>query len=202
MAMVSSSSVIIVHNSVKPSTSFQCLSWNPISRLALSKCKNDEFGFWAAKKTLQHTRKPFVVSADTAPEVPPASVPPPPPSKPMSWVLGFVVTFILPFSTSKWGPLREIKDRLETSLQTVENIVEAVEVVAESVDKMAENYTEDLPQGKLRDLVEKVEHFAEKTAEAADSLDNVIDKVQEIGENVDTIAIGTKEVKDFLRKDN
>ncbi|KAG6388690.1 hypothetical protein SASPL_150122 [Salvia splendens] len=195
MSIASSSSIIIA----KPSTSLQSLPWNPISRLAISNCKTDEFGFWAAKKTLQHTRKSFVVSADTAPENPPASAPTPPPSKPMSWVLGFVVTFILPFFTSKLGPLQEIKDRLETSLQAVENIAEAVEVVAESVDKIAENYAEDLPQGKLRDLVEKVEHFAEKTAEAAGALDNIIDKVQDVSEHVDSIAIVTNKVEDLLR---
>ncbi|XP_042031509.1 uncharacterized protein LOC121778256 [Salvia splendens] len=195
MSLASSSSIIIA----KPGTRLQSLSWNPISRLALSKCKTDEFGFWASKKTLQHTRKSFVVSADTAPENPPASAPSPPPSQPMGWVLGFVVTFILPFFTSKLGPLQEVKDRLETSLQAVENIVEVVEVVADSVDKIAENYAEDLPQGKLRDLVEKVEHLAEKTAEAADALDNVIDKVQDVSEHVDSITIVTNKVEDLLR---
>ncbi|KAG6390379.1 hypothetical protein SASPL_148113 [Salvia splendens] len=178
MSLASSSSIIIA----KPGTRLQSLSWNPISRLALSKCKTDEFGFWASKKTLQHTRKSFVVSADTAPENPPASAPSPPPSQPI-----------------KLGPLQEVKDRLETSLQAVENIVEVVEVVADSVDKIAENYAEDLPQGKLRDLVEKVEHLAEKTAEAADALDNVIDKVQDVSEHVDSITIVTNKVEDLLR---
>lgn len=55
--------------------------------------------------------------------------------------------------------------------------MEAVEKVAENVDKIAEDIADDLPQGKLRDLVESIENIAEKTAKTADCLDNVIDKV-------------------------
>ncbi|KAL1543857.1 hypothetical protein AAHA92_20776 [Salvia divinorum] len=196
MSMASSSSVAVAHNSdVFSSTRrFQALSWNPISRLAVSKCKNDELSFWAGKRTvLQYTaRKSFVVSANTAPGVPPAAGPPSS-SKPMSWIIGLVVSFILPFFSNKWGPLWVIKNKLENAVQTVENIVEAVEKVAGSVDKIAEDIADDLPEGsKLRDLVEKVEHLAEKTAKTADCLDDVIDKVQEAGDHVDDIVCAAK----------
>ncbi|XP_057795811.1 uncharacterized protein LOC131011927 [Salvia miltiorrhiza] len=190
MSMATSSSITVF--SAKPTST---RSWNPISRLAVSKCKNHELSFWARKKTLQYTRKSFVVSANTAPGVPPASGPPSS-SKPMSWILGLVVSFILPFFTNKWGPLWVIKNKLENAVQTVEDIVEAVEKVAGSVDKIAEDIADDLPEGsKLRDLVEKVEHLAEKTAKTADSLDNVIDKVQEASDQVDDIVCATKEEK-------
>ncbi|XP_042049566.1 uncharacterized protein LOC121795175 [Salvia splendens] len=203
MSMASSSSIVVAHNSaVFSGTRSQALSWNPISRLAVSKRKSDELSFWAAKKTvLRHTtRKSFVVSANTAPGVPPAAAPPPS-SKPMSWILGLVVSFILPFFTNKWGPLWVIKNKLENAVQTVENIVEAVEKVADSVDKIAEDIADDLPEGsKLRDLVEKVESLAEKTAKTADSLDDVIDKVQEAGDHVDDIVCATKAESDLLQQ--
>lgn len=59
----------------------------------------------------------------------------------------------------------------------VEDITETVEKVAEEVDKIAENIAHDLPEGNLKHLAEVVEDLAEKTAKAADTLDNVIDKV-------------------------
>lgn len=183
--MASSSSIIFAQNYAgsytKPSTRFPSLAWNPISRLAVSKCKNDELSFWGSKTRLQYDsrdqRKSFLVCANTAPGVPPPASGPPSSSHPMSWVIGLVVSFILPFFTNKWGPLWVIKNKLETTVQTVEDIVEAVEKVAERVDEIAEDIADDLPQGKLRDLVELVEHVAEKTHKTADSLDNVIDKV-------------------------
>lgn len=158
------------------------MAWNPISRLAVSKFKNDELSFCGGQTRLQYdsrdARKSFVVRANTAPGVPPAASGPPSSSgHPMSWIIGMVVSFILPFFSSKWGPLWVIKNKLENAVQTVEDIVEAVEKVAENVDKIAEDIADDLPQGKLRDLVEKVEKMAEKTAKTADCLDDVIDKV-------------------------
>ncbi|KAL6512032.1 hypothetical protein OROGR_021629 [Orobanche gracilis] len=107
----------------------------------------------------------------------------------MSWIIGLVVTFVLPFLTNKWGALWELKNKVLGAVQTVEDIVEAVERVAEKVDEIAEEIGDDLPQGKLKDLVELVEHVAEKTAKTADSLDNVIDKVQEAEVQVEDMII-------------
>ncbi|KAH6759241.1 hypothetical protein C2S51_019476 [Perilla frutescens var. frutescens] len=197
MSMASSSSIFIAQISAgshtKQCTRFPALAWNPISRFSVSKCKNDELSFWGSKTRLQYDRSrsdqrnSFVVCANTAPGVPPPASGPPSSSHPMSWIIGFVVSFILPFFSSKWGPLWVIKNKLENAVQTVEDIVEAVEKVAERVDKIAEDIGDDLPQGKLRDLVEMVENVAEKTAKTADSLDNVIDKVQDAGDKMDDI---------------
>ncbi|KAL8485549.1 hypothetical protein ACS0TY_027735 [Phlomoides rotata] len=170
-------------------TRFQRLNWNPISRLAVSKCKNDEMSFWGNKTRLQYDnttkRNSFVVYANSVPGAPLPSGPSK--SGPMSWILGLVVSFVLPFFTNKWGPLWVLKNRIESAVQTVEDIVEAVEKVAEEVDKIAEDIADDLPQGKLRDLVEMVEHVAEKAAKTADSLDHVIDQVQEAEDQVEDI---------------
>lgn len=62
MSMASSSSIIIGQKSsglyLKPCTrSPAFLSWNPISRLAVSKCKNDEMGFWGNKTRLQYDNR-------------------------------------------------------------------------------------------------------------------------------------------------
>ncbi|XP_051139704.1 uncharacterized protein LOC127257362 [Andrographis paniculata] len=176
------------------------LNWNPIASLGRSNqsinvigsnwnSSNSKIRVHTHPKTLK--RNLFVVNANVVPGAPVPAPPMPsgPPScnNPMSWVLGFVVSIILPFFTNKWGPLWVVKNRIENAVQTVENIVEAVEKVAEEVDKIAEDIAEDLPQGKLRDLVEMVEHVAEKTAKTADCLDNVIDKVQEDVENVEDV---------------
>ncbi|KAL3845553.1 hypothetical protein ACJIZ3_002956 [Penstemon smallii] len=169
---------------MKPCSRF---SWNPISQF------KDEI--WRSNKTLivqqycvtKIKRKSFAVYASGG--VPGAPLPsaPPPSSSIKSWIVGFVVSIILPFFTHKWGPLWILKNRIDIAVQRVEDIVEAVEKVAEEVDKIAENMADDLPEGKLKNLVEFVEDMAEKTAKTADSLDNIIDKVQEAEDQVENI---------------
>ncbi|CAA2983306.1 cold shock 2-like [Olea europaea subsp. europaea] len=55
-------------------------------------------------------------------------------------------------------------DKIESGIETVEQIVEVVEKVAEEVDKVAEDIADDLPDGKLKNVVDFVEEMAEKTA--------------------------------------
>ncbi|XP_051124329.1 uncharacterized protein LOC127246799 isoform X2 [Andrographis paniculata] len=186
--MASSMSSMIGHEGIKASpripTTPGGLSWNPISSVTLSKWKN-EISFLGVDFHQINRRKSFRVSSNTVPGGPPPSGPPS--SNSMRGILGLVVSFILPFFTNIWAPLGVFKHRIESAVQTVENIVEAVEEVAGKVDKIAEEIIDDLPQGKIRDLVEFVEDAAEATAKTADSLDDVIDKVQEVGDHVDDI---------------
>ncbi|OMP01284.1 hypothetical protein COLO4_11997 [Corchorus olitorius] len=102
------------------------------------------------------------------------------------WVLGTIVSVVLPFTTSKWGPLLKIKNEAEKMLQTAEDIAEKVEEVAEKVEKMADELEEQLPKdGKLYAALEMVEDIAKETAKTAHRADDLIDKVQEMEEKVE-----------------
>ncbi|KAK4429583.1 hypothetical protein Salat_1258900 [Sesamum alatum] len=119
-----------------------------------------------------HTRKFSVYSVQ-----PGAPLPPQPPSSSLSWILGIVLTIILPFVGNKWGPLLKFKTEFDTAIETIEEIVEVVEKVAEVVDKVAEDISDDLPDGgKLKKVVDVVEDVAEKTAQDARTVGDVIDK--------------------------
>ncbi|KAL3641299.1 hypothetical protein CASFOL_016267 [Castilleja foliolosa] len=178
---------------MKPYSRPQALSWNPISRLSLPKF-NDQIGFLGNKTIVQSNihdkRSSFIVSANGVP--PPSG---PPSSNPMGWIIGFVLTLVLPFFTNKLGPLGVLKNRIMNAVQSVEDIVETVEKVAEKVDEIAEDMGDDLPQGKLKDLVNLVEKMAEKTAKTADAVDDVIDKVQEVEDQVDDMIVETQAKK-------
>ncbi|GER49207.1 plastid-targeted protein 4 [Striga asiatica] len=164
------------------------LFWNPFSKLSLSNWQNDPICFSIKKMQTRYRtkRNSFAVYANSVPGAPLPSGPPPN-SHSLSWIIGLVISLILPFFTNKWGPLWVIKNRIENAVQRVEDVVEAVEKVAEKVDEIAEDIADDLPQGKLKDLVEMIENVAEKTAKTADSLDNVIDKAQEAEERLEEI---------------
>ncbi|KAL0314392.1 UNVERIFIED_CONTAM: hypothetical protein Sangu_2283600 [Sesamum angustifolium] len=120
-----------------------------------------------------HRRK-FSVYSSVQPGAP---LPPQPPSSSLSWILGIVLTIILPFVGNKWGPLLKFKTEVDTAIETIEEIVEVVEKVAEVVDKVAEGISDDLPDGgKLKKLVDVVEDVAEKTAQDARTVGDAIDK--------------------------
>lgn len=55
--------------------------------------------------------------------------------------------------------------------------MEAVEDVAEKVEKITEDVIDDLPEGKFKTALGRIEHVAEEVAKDAKQFDNVIDKV-------------------------
>ncbi|KAL2538704.1 uncharacterized protein Fot_20095 [Forsythia ovata] len=170
---------------IRPYSRVHTLSWNPISKLGFSKQK-DQSSFWS-KSLVQcnnKNRRNFAVYASSVPGVP---LPSGPPSNSIrSWILGMVVSIVLPFFTHKWGPLWVLKNRIENAVQQVEDIVEVVEKVAEEVDKIADDILDDLPEGQLKNIVNYVEDLAEKTAKNADTIGDLIDKVQEAEDQLES----------------
>ncbi|GAA0142664.1 hypothetical protein LIER_03509 [Lithospermum erythrorhizon] len=171
------------------------LPFNPIFdvSLFLRKTKDDKYvtcnvsldGFGNSwNKCSKIRRRKFVVSSIEAGNPVPSSGPPSS-SHWKSWVLGIIVSVILPLATGKLGPLSLIKDKFDIALKKVENIVETVEKVAGGVEKAAEHLLDELPDGQLKKVVSIVEHIAEKAAKDADSFDDVIDMVQEESEKIE-----------------
>nr|AAK20905.1 plastid-targeted protein 4 [Craterostigma plantagineum] len=184
------SSLIIRCSSLpmKPSllSSSQAFSFNPISNLHISRTFKEkegriQFVDMAKKNSL------FVVYASNLPGVPPLPSGPPPSSPPKNWIIGFIVSVIIPFFANKLGRFGFLLNRIENAVQQVEDIAEAVEEVAKKADKIAEEIGHDLPEGKLKNLVEAVEDVAERIAKDADTLDNIIDQVQEAADQVEDI---------------
>ncbi|XP_051139851.1 uncharacterized protein LOC127257462 isoform X2 [Andrographis paniculata] len=117
----------------------------------------------------------------------------PPSSSPLNWILGIILSIILPFFGIKMGPLLQFKREVDTAVKTVEEVVEVVEKVAEVVDKVAEDVSDHLPEGgKLKKVAEAVEVAAEETAKDAYVVGNAIDKFQEVEEKVENL-VGTME---------
>ncbi|XP_019156805.1 PREDICTED: uncharacterized protein LOC109153351 isoform X2 [Ipomoea nil] len=110
------------------------------------------------------------------------------------WILGILISVILPLLYRKRGSLMQLKNRAEKALYTVEEIVDRVERTAEVVDKVAGNVAEDLSAGKFRETVRSIENVAEKVDKSAEALGDFIDKVQEVNDKVKlSEEIGEKE---------
>ncbi|PSS17378.1 Protein Ycf2 like [Actinidia chinensis var. chinensis] len=122
--------------------------------------------------------------------VEPGTQPPnsnPNPNSWKSWVLSAIITIILPFFTHKWGPLFKITKTVEATVETVEQLTEVIEKVAEGVEDLADDFADKLPEGgKLRHAIETVENAAKETVKGAEFVGHIIDKVQEVKQEVES----------------
>ncbi|XP_009780660.1 uncharacterized protein LOC107785590 [Nicotiana tabacum] len=142
---------------------------------------NNSLSFLGSRKgllTSDKIKRKFVVSSNGQPGGP---FPSPPSSNPFNgWLIGILLSIILPFFRNKWGSLLQLKNKVEDVIETVEEVVEEVENVAEEVDKVAEEIGKDLPEGLLKDTLKAVENFSEETAKFAHAAGDIIDKVQDV----------------------
>ncbi|XP_011016870.1 PREDICTED: uncharacterized protein LOC105120399 isoform X2 [Populus euphratica] len=101
------------------------------------------------------------------------------PSPWKGWVLGMLISIILPFCRSKWGPLLLIKDKVEEVVEIADHVADIVEEVAEEVGKVAEEVADHLPEGgKLQEVATFVENVAKETAKDANVVDEIIEKIK------------------------
>ncbi|KAK9067086.1 hypothetical protein SSX86_014410 [Deinandra increscens subsp. villosa] len=133
------------------------------------------------KMTIQARPRRFVIRSNITP--PPSGVPLPPAGSPSgswrNWIVGIVLTIVLPFCTNKWGPLLVLKNKVDNVVNTAEYMAETLEAVAEKVDKVIDSITDDLPQtSQLRKTLEAIDAVAEGVAKTAHIADTIIDQGQ------------------------
>ncbi|XP_056693883.1 uncharacterized protein [Spinacia oleracea] len=95
-----------------------------------------------------------------------------------NWLVGVILSIVLPFASRKWSRILAIKNEIDTVVETVETVVETVETVAKEVAHVAEEMAHQLPEGgKLQNIVCSVANVAEETAKDAHLIDQLIEKV-------------------------
>ncbi|KAE8725017.1 Detected protein of unknown function [Hibiscus syriacus] len=77
------------------------------------------------------------------------------------WVLGILLSVVLPFWRSKWAPLLKLKAEAETVIDKVEAVTNTVEKVLEQVEEVADEIGNILPEGRLKDTLEIEENVEE-----------------------------------------
>nr|GLL48082.1 uncharacterized protein LOC109169710 isoform X2 [Ipomoea trifida] len=90
----------------------------------------------------------------------------------LAWATGLCVA--IPLITAR---ILTLSKQVEAAAETVEKVADVVGNVAHEVDKAAEDFKENLPAGKLKDIVEAIEHVAEETAKDAQIVEDLMDKV-------------------------
>ncbi|KAH0758898.1 hypothetical protein KY290_022391 [Solanum tuberosum] len=109
----------------------------------------------------------------------------------VNWAVGLGVT--VPTITAR---LLKVTKQVSLAAETVEKVAEAVEKVADDVDKAAEEFAAKLPEGgKLRGIVESIEHLAEETEKDAQVVQDLMDKVEEVDEKLEAFISNQLTVK-------
>nr|XP_043638545.1 uncharacterized protein LOC122609581 [Erigeron canadensis] len=105
-----------------------------------------------------------------------------------NWIVGMVLTFILPFFTHKWGSLLLLKNKVDKNIETTEHVVKDIESVAERVDKVLDSITDDLPNdSKLKKALVALDEIVEGVAKGAHVADDIIIKVEEAKGKIESL---------------
>ncbi|KAI8550319.1 hypothetical protein RHMOL_Rhmol06G0096100 [Rhododendron molle] len=170
-----------------PHTKSQTLKYfSPISRSKISKQKSC-FLVNQPSRYSSNGKRDLAVFSNLLPDLP--ALPSGSPSDSWkSWILGAVITIILPFITHKWGPLLQITKKIETVVETADQVAEVIEKVAEGVEKVADEIGDELAEGgKLRGAFDSIENAARKAADGAHFVDQILDKVEEVDKEVEEL---------------
>ncbi|XP_073128490.1 uncharacterized protein [Henckelia pumila] len=182
-SLISQSLTIPVRSSYKPKTGLPYSSSNFSVRRDGTLFLGEKFLSIRRVPKNHKLQRNFTVFGAIQPGVPPSSEPP---FQLLNWVVGVVVTLVLPFFTHKWGSLLRIRNEVEMVVDTIEEIAEVVEKVAEGVEKVAEDIADHLPEGgTLRKAVDFVENVAETVGNDAHLVEDLIHKVHEAEEKVE-----------------
>ncbi|KAJ9673918.1 hypothetical protein PVL29_023458 [Vitis rotundifolia] len=129
---------------------------------------------------------------------PGASLPSGPPTNSWkNWIIGMLLSMVVPLWKYKLGPLLQLKNEVETAMNTTEQIAETIESVAEKVEQVVDDIGNHLPEGgKLRQVADFVENVAKETAKGAHLVDAAIEKVEDFEKKVDSLVEDVEQVAD------
>ncbi|XP_030459329.1 uncharacterized protein LOC115679767 isoform X2 [Syzygium oleosum] len=119
-------------------------------------------------------------------EIPKPLPDPPNPSR-VRWVVGSILSLLIPFWKLKWDQLQQIEGKAEEVIEDAEIVAEVVEKVATAAEKVSAQVADELPDdSKLKEAALFVEHVSEVTAQDAHLTENFIHKFDEVKQEVET----------------
>ncbi|GJY19570.1 hypothetical protein Tco_0391061 [Tanacetum coccineum] len=170
-----------------PSKSSTYLAFNPTFRHAsfLRNKDLDSYIFYSSSaRCLQYNlaQPRFVVRNNISP---PGA--PDPSGSLTNWIVGIVLTCVLPFITHKWGSLALLKNKVDTMMETTEHVMETIEAMANGADEIIDEITDNLPDSKLKERMEAIDDMIEDLAKGAHIANEIIDKVEETEHKVESL---------------
>ncbi|KAH8519607.1 hypothetical protein H0E87_001139 [Populus deltoides] len=139
-------------------------------------------------------------------KVAPAPVPNPPGSnfpRWAKWILGTILSILLPLWQQEWEKLRRIEGESEIIVEEVEHVAEVVDKVATVAEKVSEEVAEALPEnGKLKETALLIEAVSKATAHDAKLTQDFIHKVDAVKHDIDDLETMVEPVIEKLVQQN
>ncbi|XP_042061580.1 uncharacterized protein LOC121805695 isoform X1 [Salvia splendens] len=106
----------------------------------------------------------------------------------VKWLLGYVVTFLLPFWKTKWDNLLMLEGKVARVVEEVEVVAEVVEKEATTADKALEEVANQLPDNsKLKEAAQALDHVSRVAAQDAQQIKNIINKVSDVKQDIEEL---------------
>ncbi|MCL7044678.1 hypothetical protein MKW94_010830 [Papaver nudicaule] len=104
------------------------------------------------------------------------------------WILGAMLTLILPFWKAKWQKLLQLEAEVEMAVEVVEHVAETVEKVAVVTEKLSMEMANKIPgDGKLKKAVLMVERVSEEAEKDARLAEDILHKVDDLKQDVEKL---------------
>ncbi|TKY59471.1 hypothetical protein E2542_SST16560 [Spatholobus suberectus] len=117
------------------------------------------------------------------------------------WVLGMVLSLLLPFWKPYWEKLHRIEEEAEFVVEEAEEVAKVVEKMATVAEKVSEDVAEMLPEdGKLRKAALVAERASKQVAHDAQLTEEFIHKVEELKNDLGDVEAFVEPVMDKIVK--
>ncbi|KAI3978607.1 hypothetical protein MKX01_015782 [Papaver californicum] len=104
------------------------------------------------------------------------------------WILGAMLTLILPFWKAKWQKLLRLEAEVNMALEVVEHVAETVEKVAVVTEKLSMEMADKLPgDGKLKKAVLLVERVSQESEKDARLTQDILHKLDDLKQDVEKL---------------
>ncbi|PON49747.1 hypothetical protein PanWU01x14_227830 [Parasponia andersonii] len=134
----------------------------------------------------KNTKMDISVKNNILPDLPPLPSDNSSPGSWKLWLMGILISVVVPFWKNKWGPLQKLQKEVETVVDTAQEVTDIIEDVAKGVEKLADELGDHLPEGgKLQQAAEFVEDMAKGTVHKANLVEDVLEKVEEVENQVE-----------------
>uniref|UniRef100_A0A5B7BKA0 Uncharacterized protein n=1 Tax=Davidia involucrata TaxID=16924 RepID=A0A5B7BKA0_DAVIN len=104
------------------------------------------------------------------------------------WLLGSILSLLLPFWKLKWERLLMLEGEVEEIVEEVETAAEVVEKVATMTEKVSAEMADNLPDnGKLKEAALFIEHISSVTEKDAQLTKDFIHKVDDLKQDLEDL---------------
>ncbi|KAK6136474.1 hypothetical protein DH2020_029770 [Rehmannia glutinosa] len=119
----------------------------------------------------------------------------------VKWLLGSILSFMLPLWTNKWHNMLTLEGKAVRVVEEVEVVAEVVEKVATTADKALAEVANQLPDNsKLKEAAQIMEHVSSVAAQDAQLIENIIHKAAHVKQDVEELEKMVEPIVDEIIK--